>query len=746
MVERYANECESFKSPSAIDFGRSQQLHTLCKGQCHSFCRNLGGASRTIRMVDAFLGEQVMTSRVKELLSASQAWFPTVPNKTPSGEALSQVTSSIKLRAHSIFSRLALLGMLVVSSALFGVDGAIAQTSAPDQPAAQRHPRQTPIPPTRTQSEAWRATILKAPRPKKDACYTAAYPEKTWREVPCKPPTPTKPYLPRHQPGPGTENVGNTYKDITAQVPDPILEAEGSFDSVTGATSESSPSGQNAYSLQLNTNTFATTTCKGSVATQQGPCQGWEQFVYSSQGTGGIQYWLENYGPSGASCPAPQHANCPGNLVYSDGWCPFSVNGAVDCAVNGVKRSGPDTAETVTSLPQIKITGSVAGFNGNQTDAMTITTGNVIYSAPGNNYFPDLGNQWQTAEFNVFGDGSSDQASFNTGSTIVVRTSVSSKSTSVPTCFETSFTGETNNLTVVNLAPPVAHSGTPSVVFKESNAPGSVAIDCSGAVSVGDTHLTTFDGLYYDFQASGDFVLAQDGTDFVVQTRQVSGAPTWPNASVNKAVAIQVGKTRVALYIEPVRLVIDGTPANLEDGKTIQRPTGVQIRRQGNVYLISSRSGNSVSAALNSGWIDVNVRLVVGNHDKVNGLLGNPYGNGKELVTSRGVVLKEPVSFQDLYHTYADSWRVQPGRSLFGNTRAAMVAIPSQLFHASDLNQQAADVALANCKAEGIANADLLDSCALDTVVLQDKTAARAFVNPLPIRHFLKPIAQRQEN
>src|SRR5208337_2790706 len=109
-------------------------------------------------------------------------------------------------------------------------------------------------------------------------------------------------------------------------------------------------------------------------------------------------------------------------------------------------------------------------------------------------------------------------------------------------------------------------------------APGAPAT-CADATSVGDTHLTTFDGLYYDFQASGDFVLAQDGPEFVVQARQASGAPTWPNASVNKAVATQMGKTRVALYIEPTRLVIDGAANNLADGKSIELPTGVQVTR-----------------------------------------------------------------------------------------------------------------------------------------------------------------------
>src|ERR1019366_2573404 len=107
-----------------------------------------------------------------------------------------------------------------------------------------------------------------------------------------------------------------------------------------------------------------------------------------------------------------------------------------------------------------------------------------------------------------------------------------------------SWTGETSNLTLVN-SPPVspAPNPAPALVFSESSpAAAGAAATCADAVSLGDTHLTTFGGLLYDFQASGDFVLSEAGPDFVVQNRQVSGAPTWPNAAVNHGVATRMGK------------------------------------------------------------------------------------------------------------------------------------------------------------------------------------------------------------
>src|SRR5260370_13133422 len=141
-----------------------------------------------------------------------------------------------------------------------------------------------------------------------------------------------------------------------------------------------------------------------------------------------------------------------------------------------------------------------------------------------------------------------------------------------PTCDSVGFTGETNNLTLVT-APVLTQANDlnwTSIAFTETNnAPTPVS--CSSADSIGDTHLTTFAGLYYDFQASGDFLLAST-PDFVVQARQASAAPTWPNASLNTGIAPQMRNTRVAVYVEPDRGVVDGQAKGLADGQGLELP------------------------------------------------------------------------------------------------------------------------------------------------------------------------------
>lgn len=565
--------------------------------------------------------------------------------------------------------------------------------------------------------EAWRKSMVRTARPGK-GCFTATYPEKTWKAATCGK-APNRPYGPAVGVRPFTVGSGT---DFAAQVTGNTTQGEGSFDSLTGVTSENDNGTANTFSLQLNTNRFTSNACNTFHATDPG-CQTWEQFIYSNSGSAFIQYWLLPFAATGTACPA--------------GWQSFNwpTPQQVSCFINSA-NAAVVPVQNITALGSMKLDGTVG-------DAVTLTVGATVFTANGDNHFPDLTNGWRFSEFNVFGDFNSTQAVFNNGSTITVRTAVDSGMPAVPpTCAQNGFTGETNNLTLVSapaMAPDVV---LPSIIFTESNnAP--TPISCDNADSIGDTHITTFNNVYYDFQASGDFVTLQAGPDFIVQTRQASGAPTWPNAAVNKAVATQMGKTRVAYYIEPALLVVDGKPEALADGKDLLLPTGVQISRRGNLYWISSEDGNSVRAVDNGAWIDVYVGLGHG-LQQARGLLGNRGGEVTELVTATGAALRPPVLFSELYHPYAESWRVPPRESLFTGETAIHFGIPSRPFYAKDLPRRQAEHARAACAAAGVKNAALLDSCTLDTVVLNDERAVKAFVHLPAPRHVIKPVLHRK--
>jgi hypothetical protein len=561
--------------------------------------------------------------------------------------------------------------------------------------------------PTAAALQAWQTKMSQVPQPSK-GCFTSTYPSLVWQQLPCgfadNPPVTPKPPGPRPRSWP--LDVGNTNGDLTAVAPSGhISSATGSFDTVS-VTSESSSGVSNNYTLQLNTNPFASPTCAGNGNPVPADCQGWEQFVYWNSGSAGrlfIQYWLLHYD---APCPA-------------GGWTFFEFNpGDTDtyCYRNNAGQLFGLANQPITNLINLRIVGNASAGS----DSMTFFVGGVGTTIPGDNSVA-ASTGWTTAEYNVFGGPGGAHATFNSGASIKVRTLINYGGDLPPGCDTQSFTGETTNLGFGTPHPTPTAPG-PSIQFIEDTAHSS-APDCAFAAAIGDTHQTTVAGLLYDFQASGDFVEAQVGPDFEVQTRKVSGAPTWPDASVNRSVGARMGKTEVALC-DGQELVIDGKPVPLEDGKSLWIPPGVDIGRTGNTYVMIDEHGNSVQATQNPGYLDVSVGL--GAYPvKVRGLLGNPDGDVKRLEASDGTQFSVPVSFTDLYDKYGESWRLDPGKSLLSVCgEKTEQGNPEKPFFARDLDPKLREQAMAICLRAGVSQ-QWLDACTLDVAVLGDKAAAR---------------------
>jgi len=346
--------------------------------------------------------------------------------------------------------------------------------SAQPAPTATNPPQPAPTAPTpapevtRTPSpqEAWRANIVKVPVPK-EGCFKSDQPSNEWQEVPCGAP-PQRPYPPASGPRPDT--VGNG-SDFSAQVTGTISSAVGSFDSVTGVSSEDggSPGVSNSFSLQLNTNTFTTPACSGAATPSN--CVGWEQFVYSNSGAIFTQYWLINYVNK---CPA--------------GWNTYQT----DCWRNAANAASVPV-QTIANLSELSVTGKAA--SGGQ-DTAIMTVGGTAYTESNPDSVLNLAQGWKIAEFNVFGDCCSSAANFNAGAKLVVRTEVNSGTTNAPTCSTAGFTGETNNLTIAG-ACSVVGGLAPAIVFTESIAPPpdldsiwrSTGVGCSGSACPGWTQL-----------------------------------------------------------------------------------------------------------------------------------------------------------------------------------------------------------------------------------------------------------------
>ena len=617
----------------------------------------------------------------------------------------------------------------VTATLLFGL------VCAHATPAAQKEPANTPpkaavvdeqfSPEEAKKRKDWALSIHKKAAPNK-GCFTANYPDTEWKEVPCGPARHI-PMVPRR--GSRLFVVGNG-NDVSAETPTGFIsQAIGDFENISNVTSESGPIGNsgpslaNAYTLQINMNQFTSTACSGSPNPN---CKGWQQFVYENNGSSGaayIQYWLIQYN---ATCPAGQN------------WNQFSFTGSTDiyCWKNNSGGVATVPNQPITNIGNWTFSGTVSPTG----DSVTMTVGGTAHTRNGDNAV-NAANGWTTAEFNIFGDGGNSSgggtASFNTGASFNTRTKIIYGGTSAPNCVAAGFTGEKNNLSF-GPTPPAATAPGPAVIFEESIA-GGASSNCAAATTIGDTHLRTFNGLFYDFQAAGDFTLAEVDPGFSVQTRQVSGAPTWPNATVNKAVAARFGATKVAICLAPGSdqapgVHIDGKLTPVEDGKTLELADGVGIARQGNVYQITSEGGDSVRATVNSGWIDVAVGL--GRWpSSVHGLIANPNENANQIETRDHVVLTNPFNFDELYHRFADSWRVTERDSMLSTCNAEKlieVGAPKRSFFAKDLEAGIREKSQGVCTAAGVKPGPLLEACTLDVAVIGQDTAAKVFVNAIP--------------
>lgn len=243
------------------------------------------------------------------------------------------------------------------------------------------------------------------------------------------------------------------------------------------------------------------------------------------------------------------------------------------------------------------------------------------------------------------------------------------------------------------------------------------------ANSNGDPHLLTFDGLRYDFQAAGEFVLTRStADDFEVQVRQTM-FPASSVVAVNSAVALRVAGDRVGVYATP-----DGPVTRVNGGPPVSAPDGVKLPRGGTVTTWSDDgtvtvdgpdSVRLIAHPIGVWGLSVSVGAPPARAGTLEGLLGDHDGDpGDDLASRGGGRVSQPPTFESLYPGYADSWRVEASRSLFdyepGQSTATFTdrRFPDRLLTVGDLpNRATAELV---CRRAGVTDPQTLADCALD--------------------------------
>ncbi len=228
------------------------------------------------------------------------------------------------------------------------------------------------------------------------------------------------------------------------------------------------------------------------------------------------------------------------------------------------------------------------------------------------------------------------------------------------------------------------------VAFRET-AEGSGFPDADiRAGVIGDPHVVSFDGLFFDFQDTGEFTLARntDGNSFNVQARMREwdlGDAVGDKFSVNTAIATELNGVKVGFYIKgslPYDLVAaaaDSDTLNDEAPVLYIGDKGYFIPDQGiifvedgfiyrndNTYTVINATGDVIDVTVHEKYIDFNTSSPASRQGNVEGLLGNFDGDTtNDFTLDNGTNLGSSISSNTLYNVFGDDWRITQGESLF---------------------------------------------------------------------------------
>lgn len=263
------------------------------------------------------------------------------------------------------------------------------------------------------------------------------------------------------------------------------------------------------------------------------------------------------------------------------------------------------------------------------------------------------------------------------------------------------------------------------------------------AESAGDPHMLTFDGLAYNLQAVGEFVLVEAfaGKPLQIQVRQQAEADSrCPNVSYNTAVAARLGGYRVTVDSrreDP--LWIDGEPSDVPAGfLPLGNGDGIFEVSEGH-YRFRWADNSLLDVKISLGHLSLATLLSDSRLGQVHGLLGRYNGDrSDDLALRDGTILEQPVKWFDLYEKFAQSWRIDADESLFdyeaGETTETFtdVSAPGEPTTLDDLPDDDRATARQTCEDAGISDAGLLDDCTMDVYCTADDSYAGVHARRAP--------------
>lgn len=266
------------------------------------------------------------------------------------------------------------------------------------------------------------------------------------------------------------------------------------------------------------------------------------------------------------------------------------------------------------------------------------------------------------------------------------------------------------------IAPPGAGSGPGVGSPNEMLHYGSR----NNGIDDGDPHITTVNGIHYDFQDPGEFVALRDANGMEIQTRQTPVA-TAPWVSVNTAIAARVGKHRVTWQPGPkgLQLRVDGALTTIEVNG-LDLGDGGRVMKSVDGDSLEIHFPDETALFVTSHWWESQsqsyLTVQVFNTPATEGIMG----------------MVEPDSW--LQPQFSDTWRVTDQTSLFDyapSLSTKTFTLPSfpkeNIPPVKPENEALAQRVCREITDAAIANQNMLADCLFDVAVTGDSIFAKSF-------------------
>ncbi len=275
--------------------------------------------------------------------------------------------------------------------------------------------------------------------------------------------------------------------------------------------------------------------------------------------------------------------------------------------------------------------------------------------------------------------------------------------------------------------------GAPSVTVPLQQKP---PIGGACATASGCPHFTTYDGLHFDFQGAGEFVAAKStvaGDNFQVQMRIEPEFSADSSVSIITQIGIQVGSHRVTFGVpqsfdapRPQVVWVDGAPAAIDQTDPVLTLDGGTVTEiSSNDYRVALNTGEVVTVNPFGDGMGFSVSLPEdAAAGSVQGFLGPDDGQANDFQLPDGTVLQQPLTQDQLYHQFADAWRVTDSNSLLdyaqGQTTATFTntQYPREILTLADFPPDLVARAAALAAAAGITDPTLAADAEFDYITM----------------------------